>query len=84
MCHMSEYVARIGKAGRLVIPAELRRALELKPGTEVVLNVDEAGLHLRSRRQALARAQALVRRHVPAKRRLTSELLAERRREAKR
>lgn len=81
---MSEHVARIGKAGRLVIPVELRRALALEPGAEVVLTVDEAGLHLRSRRQALAHAQALVRRHVPAKRNLARELIAERRREAKR
>jgi AbrB family looped-hinge helix DNA binding protein len=81
---MKEHVARIGKAGRLVIPAELRRALALEPGAEVVLRVDESGLHLQSRRQALARAQALVRRHVPAKRKLVSELLAERRRDARR
>jgi AbrB family looped-hinge helix DNA binding protein len=81
---MKEHVARVGRSGRLVIPADVRRALGLEPGTEVVLRVDEDGLHLQSRQQALARAQALVRRHVPRSRRLVSELLAERRREARR
>jgi AbrB family looped-hinge helix DNA binding protein len=79
---MSEYVARVGRSGRLVIPAEVRRVLGLEPGTEVVLRVDEHGLHLQTRQQAVARAQALVRRHVAPKRKLVAELLAERRREA--
>jgi len=81
---MGERVARVGKAGRLVIPVEMREALGLKPGTEVVLRVDEEGLHLETRQQAVARAQALVRRHVPASRKLVRELLQERRRESRR
>jgi AbrB family looped-hinge helix DNA binding protein len=81
---MAEHVARMGKSGRLVIPVGIRNALDLAPGTEVVLRLDEQGLHLQTRRQAVGRAQALVRRHVPAGRKLVSELLAERRREARR
>jgi len=81
---MSEHVARIGKAGRLVIPADVRRSLSLDPGTEVVLRVDAQGLHLQTREQAVARAQALVRKHVAPKRKLVAELLAERRRETRR
>lgn len=79
---MSERVARIGEAGRLVIPAEFRERLGLVPGSEVVLRLDDAGLHLQSRQQAIAHAQALVRRHVPAERDLVTELLADRRRES--
>ncbi len=77
-------MARVGKAGRLVIPVEMREALGLKPGTEVVLRLDDQGLHLETRQQAVARAQALVRRHVPANRKLVRELLEERRRESRR
>jgi AbrB family looped-hinge helix DNA binding protein len=81
---MSDQVTRMGKAGRLVIPVEMRAALGLGPGTEVVLRLDEDGLHLHTRRQALMRAQSLVRRHVPANRKLVRELLEERRRESRR
>lgn len=81
---MSEHMTRIGKAGRLVIPAKVRERLGLRPGTEVVLRVDEEGLHLQTRRQAIARAQAIVRRHLPPERRLAAELIAERRRETDR
>lgn len=79
---MSERVARIGEAGRLVIPAEFRERLGLVPGSEVVLRLDETGLHLQSRQQAIAHAQSLVRRHVPQERDLVDELVRDRRRES--
>ena len=81
---MSEHVARMGQSGRLVIPAAVREELGLTPGTELVLRVDDEGLRLQTRAQAVARAQAIVRRHVPTGRKLVRELLQERRREARR
>ena len=84
LCHMSEHVARMGRSGRLVIPAAVRAQLGLKPGTELVLRVDDDGLRLQTRTQAVARAQAIVRRRVPSGRKLAHELLEERRREARR
>ena len=81
---MSEHVARMGQSGRLVIPAAVREELGLTPGTELVLRVDDEGLRLQTRAQAVARAQAIVRRHVPTGRKLARELLQERRREARR
>ena len=68
----------LGKQGRLVIPAELRKALELVPG-------DELHLHLAGRRLVLERpedAVAELRRlgsSVSRSRSLVEELLAERR-----
>ena len=81
---MSGYRVRIGDGGRLVIPAHLRRELGLKAGDDVVLEVENGELRVRSLRDAIARAQALVRRYLPEGRSLADELIAERRREAER
>lgn len=74
----------MGKSGRLVVPATFRRALDLKPGTELIVRLTEDGLHISTRRQAIAHAQEIVRAYVPAERRLVDELLAERRESAER
>jgi bifunctional DNA-binding transcriptional regulator/antitoxin component of YhaV-PrlF toxin-antitoxin module len=65
-----------------VIPAAYRKALRLQRGDEVLLSLDEAGLHVLPAHLAVARAQALVRKYVDPRRRLAAELIAERRREA--
>ena len=79
---MSEYRTRIQDGGRLVIPAECRRALHMDIGEEVVLKVKEDELLIYPARQALTRARQLVRKYIKRKRRLVDELIAERRREA--
>lgn len=69
----------IDGGGRLVIPAEIRRALGLKTGDRVILSLREDGLRVLTVEQAVRQAQAWVRRYVPAERSLVEELLAERR-----
>lgn len=81
---MSSHRARIGEGGRLVIPARLRTELGLRVGDNVILEVQNGELHVRSLKDAVARAQALGRRYVPESRSLADELIAERRREAER
>jgi len=76
--------ATIGEGGRLLIPAELRRRLGLGPGTPVVLDVADGALQVRPLAQAIAHAQALVRRHVPPEVSLADELIRERRQAAAR
>ena len=80
---MPKTKARLGPGGRIVVPAEYRRALHLKPGDDVLLLLDETGLHVLPAHLAVARAQALVQKHVKPGRRLAAELIAERRREAR-
>ena len=75
---------RLGPGGRIVVPAEYRKALRLKPGDDVLLLLDDAGLHVLPAHLAVARAQALVRKHISPGRRLAAELIAERRRESER
>lgn len=65
-----------------MIPVELRRELGIEAGGEVVLRLDEQGLHISTPRQALARAQAFVESLGIEGRDLAAELIAERRREA--
>jgi AbrB family looped-hinge helix DNA binding protein len=66
----------------LVIPAAFRKALGLKTGDEVLLVLEDGELRVVSPRQAVARAQNLVRRYVPRERSLSEELIQERREEA--
>jgi AbrB family looped-hinge helix DNA binding protein len=81
---MSAHRTRIAEGGRLVIPAEFRRKLGLNPGDSVVIDIADGELRVRSLRAAVQRAQALVRRYIPADVNLSEELIRDRRAEAKR
>ena len=61
---------------------EFRRRLGIDAGDEVILRLDEEGLHLSTPAQAVARAQAFVKSLGLGDRDLAAELIAERRREA--
>ena len=80
---MASHRAKVTEGGRVVIPAELRRQLGLQPGAEVVLDVADGELRIRSVRQAVESAQALVRRYVAQGTSLADELIAERREAAR-
>ncbi len=73
---------KVAEGGRIVIPAEFRRALGLDVGDEVILDLEEGQLTVLTPQQAVKRAQELVRRYVPEGRRLVDELIEERRAEA--
>jgi AbrB family looped-hinge helix DNA binding protein len=81
---MAEIKAKIGKGGRVVIPARFRRSAGLKEGDDVILTLDEGGLRILTPSQAIKQAQDLVRKYVRAGESLADELLSERRRDAKR
>ena len=74
----------LGKGGRFVIPAKYRKILGLKPGDELILELEDGELKILNRSQAIKRAQALVRLYVPENRSLSEELIKERREEAAR
>ena len=77
----SEYAIRLGDRGRLVLPAEVRRALELEPGDELVARLEGDGVRLVSRR-SLARELRGTLKQLAPKRDLVAELLDERHTEA--
>lgn len=75
---------KIDSAGRIVIPAEMRAAMLVKPGDTLTAEVVDGELVLLSREAAIRKAQQMVRRHVPEGASLSDELIAERRVEARR
>lgn len=75
---------RLGKGGRLVIPARFRAALSLQPGDPVLLELETGEVRLIPLKQAITAAQQQVRRYVSADTSLVEALLQDRRAEAAR
>ena len=81
---METVSVKVEKSGRILIPAAIRRQLKLEAGTEVLLRVDDTGIQMGTREQALARIHKELRRYIPEGRVLSEELIQERRAEAER
>jgi AbrB family looped-hinge helix DNA binding protein len=82
---MPSRVVRISPGGRVVIPAEFRKALGVGIGDDILIQLKGEELRLRSRQAAIKRVQAMVRKYLPDESRsLADELIAERREEAAR
>jgi AbrB family looped-hinge helix DNA binding protein len=75
---------KIGEAGRIVIPAEMRAAMMVKPGDTVTAEVVEGEFRIVSPAVAIRRAQNLARKILPADVSWVDELIADRREEARR
>ena len=77
---------KIGEAGRIVIPAEMRTAMMVKPGDTVTAEVVEGEFRIVSPAVALKRVQAFARRWRAENPdvNVVDELIAERREEARR
>lgn len=73
----------LGRQGRLVIPASLRRSLGLEEGDRLVARQDGNRLVIEKLEQIKQRLKARFA-QVPAERRLVEELIAERRQESRR
>jgi AbrB family looped-hinge helix DNA binding protein len=69
---------RVGKQGRIVIPAALREEMGLEAGDKLSAQVEDGRLVLEQRADALGRLQRRYR-HASRDRRLVDELIAERR-----
>lgn len=80
---MPEHIAMAAN-GRLVIPASIRSELGMQDGGAFIVHVENGEIRLEPIRTAIARAQALVRAHVPHGVSLVDALSEERRREAER
>ncbi len=80
MAHADQKVT-IGERGRLVLPSAVRRELDLKPGTHMLLSTEEDGsLRLRPYRAVATQNRGLLR-DLPGGS-MVDELLDERRAEA--
>lgn len=76
--------ARLSANGRVAIPAAVRKALDLRPGDELLMRVEDGELRLSTRRQALARTRRMLRQYIPSEEDLTQSLIDDRRAEAAR
>jgi len=81
---MQEIRTRINENGRIVIPAAIREALGIAAGDELILRLHDNELRITTMRQRVQSAQQLVHQHVKPGRSLVDELIAERRKAARR
>lgn len=73
--------ARVKDAGRVVIPAELRRAFGIEDGEEVLFSRDDHGIRITPVRRAVEEAQAFFAALAEPSVSLSEELLRDRRAE---
>ena len=73
---------RLSNNGRIVIPAEIREAMGLKPGETLLLRLEGDVLQIESQQMRIRRIQESLQRLIPPGRPLSDELIADRREEA--
>ena len=76
-------MVRIDKAGRLVVPANLRKALKIKTGDKFIAQVKNGSIRLIPIYQAVSLAQKVVKQYAPAGTSQADELIQARREEAR-
>jgi AbrB family looped-hinge helix DNA binding protein len=69
----------IAEGGRIVIPANYRKALGVRPGDQVVIRMADGEIRITSRAQARRRAREYVQSFIPKGVSLVDELIRERR-----
>jgi bifunctional DNA-binding transcriptional regulator/antitoxin component of YhaV-PrlF toxin-antitoxin module len=75
-------ILKLGPGGRLVIPAEFRKAMEVEPGERLVAILEDGELRLVGHKVGVRKAQEYFRSIVPEEVSLVDELIADRIREA--
>jgi len=75
---------KVNENGRVVIPAEFRKALGIHAGDEVLVWMEDDEVRMTTMRKRIERAQQRARKHVKPGVSLVDELIAERREAAKR
>lgn len=79
---MSMVKTRVTQGGRIVIPAEMRKQLGIEIGEKVNVSVENNSIRILTQKEAIRKAQELVRKFVPEGVSLVDELIADRRKEA--
>ena len=75
---------RVADGGRIVIPAQVRERLGLEVGADLVMTVEDDHATLMNAKAARRRARQRVGRYVAPGVSLSEELMAERKKEARR
>lgn len=80
---MNEVHMTLNENGRIVIPAALRAALGIQAGDELVMRIEDEELRITTLKRRIERAQNRIRKYVKPGTRLSEELIAARREEAR-
>ena len=80
---MAEVRLRVNENGRVVLPAAFRKALNIRPGDQVLARLEDDEVRITTLKHRIEQAQRHVRQFVKAGRSLADELIAERREAAK-
>ncbi len=75
---------KVCEGGRIIIPAEFRKALGVHTGDTLMLSLQGNELHLFTFAEAARQAQETFRKYVPEGRSIVDEFIAERHAEAAR
>ena len=75
--------AKISKGGKIVIPALLRKRLDLREGEEVTFDIQDDNIVIISPRHSLKKARQIINRYHPGDESLVEKLIASRREEAR-
>lgn len=73
---------KVTEGGRIVIPARMRKAMGMDVGNSVTLTLDDDGLRISTRANAVRRIQELMKDKIDPNRSVVDELIRERREEA--
>lgn len=76
------HMVTIGKSGRLVIPAQYRKALGLNEGEGVMISLKDGHIEISPIEQSIAKAQQKVKKYLKADTDLVDMLFKERKEEA--
>ena len=80
---MDNVRTKLGQGGRIVLPAQFRKAMGVKPGDELIMAMKDGEVRVFTRQAAIKRAQGMLK-HIAPGRSLADELIQERRAEAAR
>ena len=76
---MAHVRLRVNENGRVVLPAAFRKALNIRPGDQVLARLEDDEVRITTLKHRIERAQRHVRQFVKPGRSLAGEVIAERR-----
>jgi AbrB family looped-hinge helix DNA binding protein len=79
---MTTVRVKLGEDGRISLPAAYRRALGLRPGDELIVQLQDGAISVTSTKLGIERARRMLGRYLKTKESLADSLIADRRSEA--
>lgn len=73
---------KISQGGRMIVPKNIRKALGIEIGDELCMRVENQELRVFNVRNAIKEAQKLMAKYNPQKKRLSDEIIKDRKDEA--